>query len=178
MQTLIANGVLTPRGRALIFGVIAALLTSTGITIATTVTSGDLGAASVKLSGQTFSDDADVIVTAKGVIVNGSNGPAAGASAPGVEVTSSLPAVNNALTRGNYAYKVEIKEANATAFQSGENLKIEVYGDDGSTNSLLATFYTQQGTVDDSNVEGVTVTTDLGSSSTIHNSFDVIVSRQ
>jgi len=157
---------------------IAALLTSTGITIATTVTSGDLGAARVKLSGQTFSDDADVTVTAKGVIVNGSNGSAAGTSASGVEVTSLLPAVNNALIKGNYAYKIEIKEAKATAFQSGENLKIEVYGDDGATNSLLATFYTQQGTVDDSNIEGVTVTTDLGSSSTIHNSFDVIVTRQ
>ena len=86
--------------------------------------------------------------------------------------------MNNALTKGNYAYKVEIKKASATSFQSGENLKIEMYGDDGSTNALLATFYSQQSTVDDANVEGVTVTVDLGSSSTIHSSFDVIVSRQ
>ncbi len=178
MQTFVANLTSTAMGRALIFGVIAALLTSGGITIATTVTSGDLGTSSVKLTGQTFSDDADVTVTAVGVIVNGSTGSAAGDSAPGVEVTSSLPAVNNALTKGNYAYKVQVKEASATSFQLGENLKIEVYGDDGSTTSLLATHYTQQSTVDDANVEGVTVTTDLGSSSTIHSSFDVIVSRQ
>ena len=178
MQALVANVTSTAMGRALIFGVIAALLTSGGITIATTVTSGDLGTASVKLAGQAFSDDSDVVVTAKGIIVNGSSGSAVGTSASGVEVTSSLPAVNNALTKGNYAYRVEITEAAATSFQSGENLKIEVYGDDGSTNSLLATFYTQQSTVDDANVEGVTVIVDLGSSSTIHSSFDVIVSGQ
>ena len=68
MQALVANVTSTAMGRALIFGVIAALLTSGGITIATTVTSGDLGTASVKLAGQAFSDDSDVVVTAKGII--------------------------------------------------------------------------------------------------------------
>ena len=115
---------------------------------------------------------------AVGVLKSGANAAAAGTSAPGIESNDILPAVNNALTKNNYAYRFEMKESGATTWQLGENFKIEVYGDDGATITLLATVYTQQATVDDANVEGVTVTVDLGSSSTIHDAFDIVITRQ
>ena len=89
-----------------------------------------------------------------------------------------MATVNNALVKNNYAYEFELKESGVATLQSAENLKIEVFGDDGSTTSLLATLYTQQGTVDDTNVEGVTVTVDLGSPTVVHDNFDIIVNRQ
>lgn len=163
--------------KAVSLGLIAALLA--GFAAVNTVTSTNLGTESVKLSSETFSDDTDVNIIGKGVkIIEAAAAAAAGGSAPGVEVTSVLPAVNNALVLDNYAYEFEVKEVGNTSFQSAENLKIEVYGDDGSSTTLLATLYSQQGTVDDASVEGVTVTVDLGSSTAIHNSYNIVVSRQ
>ena len=176
MNELIAKAGSTALKRALLLGALGAVLTS--FIAVQAVTSTNLGNGSVKLATESFSDDADVSVAGKGIMVVGANASAAGASAPGVEVDNTLPAVRNALTKNNYAYEFEVKEAAVASFQSGENLKIEVYGDDGSTTTLLATLYTQQGSVDDVNVEGVTVTVDLGSTTVVHDNFDVIVTRQ
>ena len=176
MNDLIAKAGSTALKRALLLGVIGAVLT--GFIAAQAVTSTNLGNGSVKLATESFSDDADVSVVGKGIMVVASNASALGGSAPGVEMDNTLPAVRTALTKNNYAYEFEVKEAAVTSFQSGENLKIEVYGDDGTTTTLLATLYTQQGTVDDVNVEGVTVTVDLASTSIVHDNFDIIVTRQ
>ncbi len=160
--------------RALLLGIVGALLMS--FMVAQAVTSTNLGTSSVSLATETFTDDADVTVTAVGVGVVGSNTAAAGDSAPGVEIVDTLPAVNNALTKNNYFYRFDVQESGIDTLGSAENLKIEVYGDDGSTTTLLATLYTQQVTVDAANAEGVTATVDVGS--TVHDSYDIIVSRQ
>jgi hypothetical protein len=160
--------------RALLLGIVGALLMS--FMVAQAVTSTDLGTSTVKLATETFSDDADVTVTAVGVGLVSANAAAAGDSAPGVEIVDTLPAVNNALTKNNYFYRFDVQESGVTTLQSAENLKIQVYGDDGSTTTLLATLYTQQVTVDDGTVEGVQVTVDVGI--TVHDTYDIVVSRQ
>jgi hypothetical protein len=161
---------------AILLGVIGALLT--GFMVVNTVTSSSLGNGNVKLANETFSDDSDITVVRKGIKLVQTSTAAAGTSPPGqVEITSGLPAVNNALTENNYAYEFEVKESGVTTLQSGENLKIQVYGDNGTT-ALLATLYTKQATVADASVEGVTVTVDLGSATTVHDDFDIVVTRQ
>ncbi len=161
--------------RALILGVLGALLT--GFTVANTVTSTSLGSGSVKLANEVFTDDGDVAVAAVGVLKVSANAAAVGDSPTGVAIALGLPAVNNTLTKNNFAYRFEVKESSADTLIAGEDLKIEVYGDDGSTTTLLATLYTQGATAD-TNVKGVTATVDLGSSTIIHNSFDIVVTRQ
>jgi hypothetical protein len=162
---------------AILLGVIGALFT--GFMLVNTVTSTSLGTSDVKLANETFSDDSDITLVRKGIKLVQTTTAAVGTSAPGqVEITSALPAVNNALTQNNYAYEFEVKESGVTTLQSDENLKIEVYGDDGTTTTLLATLYTRQATVDDASVEGVTVTVDLGSATTAHDDFDIVVTRR
>ncbi len=85
-------------------------------------------------------------------------------------------AINNALTKNNYFYKFDVEESGLDTLTTSENLKVSVYGDDGSTTTLLATLYMLQGSADPSNVEGATVTVDVGS--TIHNNYDIVVERQ
>lgn len=126
---------------AIFLGLIGALVM--GFAVASTVTSTNLGNSNVKLATETFTDDADLSVVAKGIKLIQTTTAAAGTSAPGVEVASPLGVVNNALTKNNYAYEFEVKESGVATLQSGENLKIEVYGDDGTTTTLLATLYTQ-----------------------------------
>ena len=176
MNTLILKLGPTAVKRAIILGVAGALVMSVGVV--TTVTSTNLGTSNIKLATESFTDDPDVSITAVGVLKSGANAGAAGTSAPGIEGDDTLPGVNNALTKNNYAYRFEMKESAPTVWQLGENFKIEVYGDNGVTAALLATLYTQQTTVDDATVEGVTVTVDLGSSNTIHDAFDIVISRQ
>ena len=174
MEAITARFGATALRRALLFGVIGAILTS--FMVAQAVTSTNLGSSTVKLAFETFSDDADVTVTAVGIGLVSSNTAAAGDTAPGVEIVDTLPAVNNALTKNNYFYRFNVQESGVATLQSAENLKIELYGDDGTTTSLLATLYTQQVTVDDVNVEGAQVTVDVGS--TVHDTYDIVVSRQ
>jgi hypothetical protein len=59
-----------------------------------------------------------------------------------------------------------------------DDLKIEVYGDNGSTTTLIATFYVEQGTADVGLIEGVTGTVDLGSYSSVYDTIDVVVTHQ
>ena len=166
----------TALSRAILFGVAGAFLM--GFMVVNTVTSTSLGSGTVKMATETFADDADITIVKKGVKLIQTT-ISASAGAPGVDVTGpTLANVNNALTKNNYAYEFEVKESGATTLQSAENLKIEVYGDDGSTTTLLATLYTQQSSVDDANVEGAIVTVDLGSATVVHDNFDIIVNRQ
>lgn len=176
MNTLILKFGPTAVKRAIFLGVAGALVMSVGVV--TTVTSSNLGTSNIKLATESFTDDPDVSVSAVGILKNVANAAAAGTSAPGTEANDTLPGVNNTLTKNNYAYRFEMKESGVAAWQSGEDFKIEIYGDDGAATSLLATVYTRQSTVDDVNIEGVTVTVDLGSSSAVHDAFDIVITRQ
>ena len=111
-------------------------------------------------------------------VSNAEAGPAVGDSAPGVESSSALPRVNNILKQNKYAYEFEVKEATVNSFQAGENFKIEVYMNDGTTNSLVATLYMKQDTVDDTSVEGVTVMADTASNNIVGDLFSIVVTRQ
>ncbi len=163
--------------RAILFALMGALVM--GVVVANTVTSTSLGSGLIKLGNETFSDDTDVAVSPKRIfkLKNADAGPASGDSAPGVAITNALPQVNNTLVRNNYAYEFEVKEASADTLGVGEDLKIEVYMDDGSTTSLLATLYTQ-GATGDATVKGVTVTVDTGLTNALGDAFSVVITRQ
>ncbi|MEE9248980.1 MAG: hypothetical protein V3U79_09820 [Dehalococcoidia bacterium] len=165
--------------RAVIFGLIGALLM--GIMVVNAVTSTDLGSQSIRLGRETFSDDTDVSVASQRIfkLKNADVAGPAGDTTPGVEAASGLPQVNNNLTRNDYAYEFVVQEAALDSFQSGENFKIEVYMDDGTTNSLLATLYTKQvDLVDDGTFEGVTVVVNSGLSSVVGDTFSIVITRQ
>ena len=146
------------------------------ITMVSTVTSTDItpaGGGGISLARETFSDDTDVVVTYKRIfkIKTADIASPVGDTALGIEASSAIPQINNDLQRNNYAYEFEVKEAALTSWQSGENFKIEVWMDDGSTNNLLGTLYTKQvDLVDDASIEGVKVVT-----STV---FSIIITRQ
>lgn len=183
MDTVITRFGATALKKALLLGVIGALLT--GYMVVNTVSSTDIspaGGGAIKLASQTFSDDTQITVSSNGIkLVPSTDGTAVGDSAPGVEPTISLPEVTTAVTKNNYAYEFVVKETAAAdwaATDGTDDLKIEVYGDDGTTTTLIATFYVDQATADIGDVEGVTGTVDLGSSSTIYDTFDVIVTHQ
>ena len=127
---------------------------------------------------QAFSDDAGIVVTSTGIRKISSTSSATGGSPLSVEATSPLSAVNNALTQNHYAYKFQVQEASSSSWGVGQGFKIELYGDDGSSNSPLATLYIRQSQADPTNVEGVIATIDLGSSTSIPDRFDIIVTRQ
>ena len=164
--------------RAVLLGLIGSLLMA--VMVMNAVTTTNFGNSAVKLTKETFSDDADVAVAAKRIfrIKNSDVAPPAGGSAPGVDITSALPQVNNNLTKNHYAYEFEVKESGGDTLGSAENLKIEVFMDDGSTTTLLATLYTQQTTLENGVVEGVTVTLDTGSSNVLGDLFSIFITRQ
>ncbi len=138
----------------------------------------DAGTTSFRGS-ETFGDDPDIVVASEGIVIISLATPGVGDNAPGVEVTSALPAVNNALTQNHLAYRFLVKERAPGSWSAGEQFRIEVYGAyNGSTNSLLATLYMEQSKADDMRVEGVTATLDVGSSSSFPDRFDIIVTRQ
>ncbi len=129
-------------------------------------------------AAQAFTDDTDVIVTSTGIRKISSTIAAVGDSAPGVEATGALPQVNNALIKDHYAYGFHVKEATPDSWRIGDNLKIEVYGDNGSSTVLLATLSVQQSKAEHTTVEGVSATIDVGSSNSIPDRFDIIVTRR
>lgn len=184
MDTIISRFGATTLKRALLLGVIGAMLTS--YMVVNTVSSSDItpaGGGAIKLASQTFSDDTQITVVSNGIkIVPSTDSSPVGDTLGGeVEATSSLPEVTTAVTKGNYAYEFEIKESSAADWaetDGTDDLKVEVYGDNGSTTTLLATFYIKQGVLEGGSVEGVTGTVDLGSSSTIYNTFDVVITHQ
>ena len=163
---------------AFVLGLAAAILMSVVVVNALTATDLGSGQETIDVAVNTWADDADVTVTRLGLFKTSTTTAAAGTSAAGVEATSALPAVNNALTKNNWAYRFTVQEANATAWQAGEDFRFDVYGDVNGDTSLLTTLYCQQAVVDDGNTDGVTATIDLGSATVIHDTFDIIVRRQ
>ena len=163
--------------RAVLFALIGALVM--GVVVANTVTSTSLGGGLIKLGDETFSDDGDVAVSPKRIfkLRNIDAGPAVGDSPSGVVITNVLPQVNNTLVRNNFAYEFEVKESSPDTLGVGEDLKIEVYMDDGSTTTLLATLYTQ-GATGTGAVKGVTVTVDTGINNNFGEAFFMVITRQ
>ena len=65
------------------------------------------------------------------------------------------------------------------SWQSGENFRIEVWMDDGTTNDLIATLYAKQvDLVDDASIEGVKVVASSGSANIVGDVFSIVISRQ
>jgi hypothetical protein len=152
-----------------------------GFMLVNTFTSTSLGISPIKLRNDNFSNDADLGVSAKRLFKEISVVVAAGTDPPGVEATSGLPRVTNGqseLLFARYLYRFEVKEAAANSLQAGENFKIEVYRDDGSSTSLVATLYMKQDTVDDASVEGVTVQAYTGLTDVLGDVFSIVITRQ
>ena len=183
LKGLISRYVAATRG-AIVLGAAAAIVTSAvvGYTAisATDINPGGAGDEQISLAVNTYVADADVTIENPEIVISTSSISAAGGSAPGVEAVDTLPGVNTAVTADNYAYQFEVKESGVATLLVGEDLRIRVYGYDssGPTTTLLATLYTQQAVSDTGNVEGVTVTVDLGSGTQIYDNFDIIVDRQ
>ncbi|MBI4338984.1 MAG: hypothetical protein HY680_03425 [Chloroflexi bacterium] len=173
------NGLTTRFGaaalkRALFFGLIGAFLMSF---MAVNTLSSTSSSATVTLANESFTSDLDTAITWSGLSKQNSNAAASGDSAPGIEATSSLPAIQTALTKNDYVYSFEFKEAAVASWGAGRQYKVEVYGDDGSTVTLLATLYTQQAVASDAAIDGVTVKVDTGSSSTAYDGYSIVITK-
>ena len=169
--------------RAVLLGLVAAVLTGFVVVYAN-IGATDLGGGdeNIDLSVNTFVGDTEVTVSNSEISIVAATAAAAGESPPGVEAdVSTFPAVNNALTADNYSYTFEMKETADGDWLTGESFRIRVYGYDstGPTSTLLTTLYAKQDTDNAAAaVEGVTVTVDLGTSTSIYDHFDIIVDRQ
>ena len=179
------NAVLLTRGiasagyrRAVVFGLIGALLM--GIMVVNAVTTTNLGTESIRLGRETFSDDTDVTVVSQRIfeITTADEALATGDTAPGVEASNLMPQVNTDLEAGNKAYQFEVKEATATSWQVGENFKIKVFIDEGGGPTIIETLYTKQDTVNDAAVEGVLVTPDSSNQDVIGQVFSIVITQQ
>ena len=80
-----------------------------------------------------------------------------------MDVTSAAASIQNAQTKNNYAYQFTVAEAAVGSLTTGDKYKLQVWGDNGSTTSLLATLYFQQTSEESSAVADVTVPIDLAS---------------
>ena len=115
-----------------------------------------------------------VAVRNKAITLTTKNRAAAGTSPPGVEAAKQLPNVRTALVKNNYEFTFEMQEVAAVSWQVGDNFKIEVIRD----GTVHATLYSKQETVDDGNVEGVTVHVDSGSTDKYLYAWSIEISRQ
>ncbi len=159
----------------IILVLISALLQSFTIVDAWSVAnSGDI----LSRGSETFAADTNTIVTSKGIHKVGSDSPAAGDIASGVEATTSMPQMNNILASGHYTYVLEVKEAAVDSWSVGDRLTVEVYGRTNSSTDKLATLYIRQGTANDDAIEGVTATVDVGSAGWIPDLIDVVVTHR
>jgi hypothetical protein len=177
--SLLNRTILATFRRSVLFGMIGAVLT--GFMVVNTLTSISLGTSPIKLGNDNFSDDPDLVVSAKRLFNEISIVTAEGTGPPGVEAASGLPRVTNGqseLLFARYLYEFELKEAAANSLQAGENFKIEIYRDDGSSTSLVATLYMKQDTVDDASVEGVTVQAYTGLTDVLGDVFSIVITRQ
>ena len=129
-------------------------------------------------ASESFGDDSGVVVVSMGIKKVSSAKAGSGNSGTGAEAASSYTQVNTELNRGNYSYVFQVKEASDNSFRADDIFQIQVYGDDGLTATLLATFYMHQVNVEEGQVEGINVTIDLGLTTDISDRYDIIVTRQ
>ncbi len=162
---------MSPKVLGVFVGVLAAMLLA-AVTAASAFTVNSLVRYLV-MQQETLQLDPDVVVVPTGVEKASGNQTANGTAAPGVEATNTLPQINNTITKGNWVYTFQVKEAAAAAWPAGRQYLVQVYAD----STLLTTLYLQNGTAANNQIEGVTVKTDLGSSTTIPDSIAVHVER-
>lgn len=158
VQAGVRRAVLIGAIGTVVFGVLMV-----GSSVVQALTAENLGTESITLDKTTFDDvtippNSGVLVTPQTVQTIASGSVAVGDSPPGVEATTALPWVNNALTADNLSYRFQVKEHQPDSFQAGLEILVEVSEDA----SLVASLYMKQDTVDDLNVEGVTVEVDIG----------------
>lgn len=134
-----------------------------GSSVVQALTADNLGTGSITLDKTPFDDvtippNSGLLVTPQTVQTIAAGSAAVGDTSPGVEATTAKPSVNNALTADNLSYRFQVQEHQPDGFQAGYEFLVEVSEDA----SLVASLFLKQDTVDDLNVEGVTVEVDIG----------------
>ena len=165
--------------RSVLLGLFGGFAILMGVTSTYAISSTNLGTTNIKLASETFTADADVTVAAFG-FGTGNDDTAVGTTqgtATEVESGGAGKMANPFLTKDNFTYAVLVQEAAITSFQTGEVYKIEIYGDDGTTNTLLGTVFCKQDSVDDGVIEGCQATVDQGSATDSKDGFSVIVTQ-
>ena len=178
MNTLLKHRIASSPFRwALFLGVIGAVLT--GFILVNTVTSTNLGTTNIRLAAESFVSDADVVVEPHGILVGGGDAAVGTTQATATEMETGIVGklANTALPQDNFAYSILVKEAAVNSFLAGEVYKIEVYSNNGTTNILRGTLYCKQDSVDAGAVEGCQAAVDLGSTTSIDDSYNVIVTQ-
>ena len=183
MNTLFRNKIASMAlTRATLLGLVGAFLMTGFVVVYANISATDLGAGDeeISLSVNTFVNDTEVTTENSAIgIVSVTAGAAGDSTGTAVETAvATFAAVNNALTADNYSYSFDMRETAVGDWLVGEKFRIRVYGYDsaGPTSTLLATLYTKQ-LVADAGTEGVRVTVDLGSATSIHDNFDIIIDR-
>ena len=178
----------TPMQRVILFGILAALLTSTvgvyTIISATDLNPGGAGDEDIALAINTYVADADVTITSPDLAVTTVDLASAGTTTAGaVEAATPAGDVRGVLVAGNYQYTFKVIESGVDTWTtpSTDQFRIRVWGHDfvgTETSTLLGTLYTTQVTADAGSVEGVNVTVDLGSATRVYDNYNIIVDRQ
>ncbi len=176
-------GVPTSTWRRLVMLAALLAIVSSSIAAATSLTATDLGGGteSIRLARETFANGLEDIIDVDNhqLVLQGSDESAAGDSAPGVEAAiAAYPDVRTDLVTDNYTYIFDMHEVAIDSWQSGDDFTIKVYGYDGAVSNLLSTLYCKQDTVDDSNIEGVTVSVDSGTTDEYALTYGIVLARQ
>ena len=147
--------------------------------VVNTVTTTNLGSTNIRLAGETFSSDPDVQIEPYGFGIGSDDSGVGTTQGTATEMESGVVGkfANTALPQDNYTYSVLIKEAAVASFAAGEVHKIEIYGGNATSNTLLGTLYCKQDAADDGAIEGCEAKVDQQSPITTFDSFDVIVTQ-
>ena len=116
---------------------------------------------SASLTNEALASDATVSVTNAALSQTGSIISAAGtSSSASVEATTGLATTTPGMSANYWLYQAEVKEAAASSWGSAACYKAEVFAD----GAIVGTTYFKNSTVDNANVEGVTVKVGLAAS--------------
>ena len=152
-------------------GALLGLLIVAGVAVALTVTTSVF---TLNLFHQTIQADSASVVVSQGFQLAPANAAAAGASSgTAVEAAAGDPAVNNAISAGNWMWVFTIDESSVAAWDAAATYTVTVYGD----NVLLATLYVKNATPDNVTAEGVTVKVDVGSAVPVPDGIDIQVQK-
>ena len=183
VSTITAERASRPIWRRTAVLVALAFVVSSGMTIGGALTATDLGGGteSIRLARETFANGLEDIVDVDNhqLLLQGSDETAAGDSAPGVEAAAAAyPDAHTALIQDNYTYAFDMHEVAVDSWQNGDDFTIQVYGWDGASSNLLGTLYSKQDTVENSDIEGVAVSVDSGSTDQYALTYSIVLSRQ
>ena len=138
------------------------------------------GAFSVNTNTQTLTildekiqDDGATITTLNGESQAGSNRNENGLTCPGREANGNNRVLRNDWFRDNWQYRMIIQEAFPTAWPAGTIYKVELFGD----GRLITTLYIKNDNANATQVEGVNMRADVGSSTSKPDKYSTIISR-